>query len=200
MKKTIFLIAGLIIMLLGVILAALAVGNIYDLAVGDIIKTESEEFVYHIGYLIGSTVILFFAMGITLLGYWLFRRGVKNGAAKSARPAYEACRVIKAYRSAYPNPLKLKKNDRIRTGEKESEWPGWIWCTDQKNISGWVPESYIQMDGNDAVMLYDYDATELTVNPGDELLIINEEVGWYWCLDQTGDCGWVPKENVKINH
>ncbi|PKK82509.1 MAG: hypothetical protein CVT49_13215 [candidate division Zixibacteria bacterium HGW-Zixibacteria-1] len=200
LKKIVFIIVGLIVILIGLLLAISAGENIFNLALDKVIEVEQEGFIYHVGYLIGSTVILFFGMGLILLGYWLIRRGIKGGRDKSARSQFEIGRVIKPYRSAYPNPLKLKKDDRIRTGEKESEWPGWVWCTDKSDISGWVPESYVRMNGAEAIVIYDYDATELTVNPDDELIIINEEVGWYWCLGQNGRSGWVPKENVKINH
>ena len=200
MKKRLFIIIGSVIMLLGTILVLMAAWRLYDVALGAYNDPGSTEFVYHIGYLIGSTVIMFIGMGIFFVGYWFMRRGIRKKLGNLVRPDYESCRVIKAYQSAYPNPLKLKKDDRIKTGERESEWPGWIWCTDRNNVSGWVPEGYIRIEGNEAIMLYDYDATELTVNPGDQLLIINEEVGWYWCLDPKGNSGWVPKENVKINH
>jgi len=107
--------------------------------------------------------------------------------------------VIKAYNSAYPNPLRLRQNDQLRLGEKESEWPGWLWCTDQNSNSGWVPENYVRIAGDKGVMTCDYDATELTVQPGDQVTIIKEESGWYWCMDKSPRYGWLPKEYLKIN-
>jgi hypothetical protein len=139
---------------------------------------------YHIGNLLLWTLILFIGFGLILFGYRIIRRKKK-------------ARVKTAYTSAYPDPLKLDKGQILSIGQKESDWSGWLWCTDHNNISGWVPESYIRIEENEAVMLCDYDATEMTVRPGDQLIIINEESGWYLCLDQKGNKGWVPKENFE---
>jgi uncharacterized protein YgiM (DUF1202 family) len=45
-------------------------------------------------------------------------------------------------------------------------------------------------------MLRDYDATELTVEPGEEVTILGRESGWGWCVNQQGQKGWVPLDNL----
>jgi hypothetical protein len=80
----------------------------------------------------------------------------------------------------------------LTAGEKESEWPGWIWCTNRCGESRWVPEAYLLKQGEDCIAFRDYDATELTVRTGEDLLVGEEVSGWTWCTNQAGQSGWVP--------
>ncbi|MFZ5980351.1 MAG: SH3 domain-containing protein [Candidatus Zixiibacteriota bacterium] len=106
--------------------------------------------------------------------------------------------VIKSYRTAYPDPLIIKKGERLTVGEKESEWTGWTWCTNAKGKSGWAPESYLSVKGDTAVSRCDYDATELTVAAGEKLTVLGEESGWVRAAKADGATGWVPRECVKF--
>ena len=74
----------------------------------------------------------------------------------------------------------------------------WIWCTDQRGKSGWVPKDGIDFHANSTIGIarYDYAATELTVAVGDELVVEREESGWLWCTDQRGKSGWIPAAHV----
>lgn len=108
------------------------------------------------------------------------------------------CRVIEEYKSPYTDPLIINKGEILSIGEKESEWSGWIWCTNKFGKSRWVPENYLEINGNKAKMSRDYNATELSVNVGEELDIQEEEAEWYWVINQQGKSGWVPIKNVKI--
>ncbi len=107
-------------------------------------------------------------------------------------------KVVKAYRSAYPDPLRLLAEDSITIGERPCEWEGWLWCTDSTGKSGWIPESFIQREGDYGTMVTDYDATELTVEEGDILEVVGQEAGWYWCTTEDGQTGWVPTGNVSV--
>jgi hypothetical protein len=37
------------------------------------------------------------------------------------------CIVISEYKSPYTEPFLLRKDEILLIGNKESEWPGWIW-------------------------------------------------------------------------
>ena len=89
-------------------------------------------------------------------------------------------------------------DDLVRVGKKESEWPGWLWCTDEEGKSGWVPESHLQVQQDVARVLCDYDAKELTVTIGQELEIVGEENDWLLCRTCQEEIGWIPRENVLI--
>jgi hypothetical protein len=51
--------------------------------------------------------------------------------------------------------------------------------------------------GETATLRQDYDATELTVRAGEELMVMVEESGWLWCANRTGQRGWVPANHVE---
>jgi len=108
------------------------------------------------------------------------------------------CRVIEDYESPYTDPLIVTKGEILTIGEKESEWSGWIWCTNKFGESRWVPEKYLEIHGNTCKILQDYNATELTITVGEELIIEKEEAEWFWVINQRGKSGWVPIKNVKI--
>ena len=85
------------------------------------------------------------------------------------------CKVIAKYISAFPEPLLLKRGELLRVENKKSEWPGWVWCISNDGKKGWIPKSYLKLKGKQYIMIHDYDATELTVSKGQELIIEKEE-------------------------
>jgi len=107
-------------------------------------------------------------------------------------------RVITDYDSAYPDPFFARKGDRLTIGKKDSPWPGWLWCTTTGGESRWLPKSYLEIKGEIGTVLYDYSAVELTVRVGEQLTIIKEAEGWYWCTNSRDLTGWVPGECVEI--
>ena len=106
--------------------------------------------------------------------------------------------VIKEYITPFSDPLKVKKGEILELTDKKSEWSGWIWCINKEGKRGWVPENYISISKNTCMMLCDYDATELTAKNNNKLVIIKEVSEWYWCKNEKGVHGWIPKENVKL--
>jgi uncharacterized protein YgiM (DUF1202 family) len=109
----------------------------------------------------------------------------------------QICRVISEYQSPYSEPLVISAGEELAMDEKESEWGGWIWCTNQDGKSRWVPEKYVERRGDMGIALCDYEATELSVSVGEELRMGKEESGWIWCTNQKGQSGWVPADHVE---
>ncbi|MFW9968805.1 MAG: SH3 domain-containing protein [Candidatus Odinarchaeota archaeon] len=108
------------------------------------------------------------------------------------------CRVIEDYNSPYTIPLLFKKGEVVSIGEKESEWSGWIWCTNKSGKSRWVPENYLKIRGSKGKLKQDYNAIELSVKIGEEYIIKEEEADWYWVINKEGKSGWVPIKNVQL--
>ncbi len=108
------------------------------------------------------------------------------------------CKVIADYESAYPDEFSVGKGEILRIGKKDNPWPGWIWCTRSDGESRWLPNSYLEIYGVNGKALFDYSAVELTVRVGDELTVLKEVNGWFWCTNSQGENGWVPSESVEI--
>jgi uncharacterized protein YgiM (DUF1202 family) len=113
------------------------------------------------------------------------------------------CRVIADYHAPYSDPLSMRAGETLEISDKVDYWNGnpdwmWIWCTDQRGKSGWVPKDGIDFTTNSTtgIAQYDYATTELTIAVGDELVVEQEESGWLWCTDRQGKSGWVPAEHV----
>jgi hypothetical protein len=108
-------------------------------------------------------------------------------------------RVIKPHRSSYSEILKVRVGDILAFERRPSEWPGWIWCTAPDSKSGWVPESWVVIDGDKCRLLRKYSTAELTVEDGDIVEGDLIESGWAWVKNQLGESGWVPMKFMKAD-
>jgi len=106
--------------------------------------------------------------------------------------------VRKSYRSAYSAPLKVRRGEKLAVLERQSEWPGWEWCVNEAGLGGWVPRSYIEEAKGRWRMRVDYEATELTVDKGEVLVINGEESGWLLCTNSRDQKGWVPRSHLAV--
>ncbi len=107
--------------------------------------------------------------------------------------------VVEQHISQYPNPIIVNAGDVVITGSEDSEWSGWIFCTNiQSNVSGWVPQQIISvLTVERGIILEDYSAVELNVLPEQQVSIERELNGWAWCCDGE-QRGWLPLEKLKI--
>lgn len=105
-------------------------------------------------------------------------------------------RVVTAYRSAYPEPLEVLAGDEVLVGQRDSEWPAFLWCVAADGGAGWVPEGILARDGDRAILREDYSARELTVQTGERLLVVRREGGWAWVRNEQGESGWVPERHL----
>jgi len=106
-------------------------------------------------------------------------------------------RVRKKYVAAYPQPVRLRKGVAVTLRRRDSEWDGWTWCSTADDSSCWIPDSWLEVTGDSAVLIRDYDSTELTVNEGQPLRIELEESGWAWARAEDGSRGWVPLAHLR---
>ena len=101
-----------------------------------------------------------------------------------------ACR---AFLTSDTNPLKLKA-----VGHRDGVWSSYVWGSDESGHAAWVPEEFIERRGeHEAVLLRDYDSSELTVVKGDEFEVLDEAGGWCLCRTPGGANGWVPKDALE---
>lgn len=103
-------------------------------------------------------------------------------------------RVHTPHKASYAEFIAVKKGTQVALGRRDSEWPGWIWCTNDSGKSSWVPETYLDIHEKTGIFRQDYDARELTVEIGDLLAVETEAAGWLFCRSKSGEFGWVPKK------
>jgi SH3-like domain-containing protein len=104
--------------------------------------------------------------------------------------------ATKHYEIDYPNPINLVEGDIvkvIKSEDKSSEWFGWHLCSDSSGTEGWISNDFLKIDGVKGVLNRDYIAKELAASEGEKFNIISESCGWYWCSNEEGEIGWVPK-------
>jgi len=105
--------------------------------------------------------------------------------------------VTQVHDGANPNRIRFGVGEVLRWERRPTEWEGWLWCTDAKGVTGWVPEAYVEkLAAALCRTLREYHATELTVTPGEELDVQFAESGWLWSTTADGRTGWVPESST----
>jgi hypothetical protein len=108
--------------------------------------------------------------------------------------------VSSAYQRQYEDPISLMAGEKVRITKRDL-WNDefvWIWCINDAGKEGWVPDSFVEVDGNKGIALQAYNAIELTVAESQKLHILEDVNGWYWVRDATGNVGWVPVDHVRV--
>lgn len=107
-------------------------------------------------------------------------------------------RIVRDYRAQYPNPIRFAQGEIVTLGERDTEWPAFIWATTADGNAGWAPFDWLKPlhDGH-AEALRDYSAQELDVDADGEVTLLHELGGWWWCERADGRCGWVPTEHLE---
>jgi hypothetical protein len=105
--------------------------------------------------------------------------------------------VTTAYTAVYADPIVLKAGDAVQVGERDTEWPAFIWCVGPDGRAGWTLDAVIEQvaEGLGRARV-DYSARELTVVVGDRLTVEESAGGWLWVVNERGERGWVPETCV----
>ena len=87
----------------------------------------------------------------------------------------------------------------VQEEERETEYEGWLWCQNSAGANAWVPETYLEKmsDSGEYQFLKDYNSRELTVDMGQEVIVLDEDSGWAWVRTTLGEEGWIPLENLQ---
>ena len=105
-------------------------------------------------------------------------------------------RVVSPYTAAFVDALSAALGDWLDFERRPSEWTGWIWCRAADGRTGWVPEAWVVIEGARCRLLRDYSGREVSVSPGQELLVHLVESGWAWAESAAGETGWVPVSHL----
>ncbi len=108
-------------------------------------------------------------------------------------------RVVKDHESEFEIPLVIKGGELVEGEERETEWKGWLFCKNDAGVQGWVPKAYLKPESEPDrfLSIQDYTSRELTVSPGDEIIVMSEESGWAWARTLLGDEGWIPLNKLE---
>ena len=108
-------------------------------------------------------------------------------------------KVTKNHKSELQVPLVALKGEIVEGQDRETEWEGWLWCRNSSGIHGWVPKTYLESTSESGhfQFLQDYNARELTIDEGQEVIVLDEESGWAWVRTTLGEEGWIPLENLQ---
>jgi hypothetical protein len=106
--------------------------------------------------------------------------------------------VVRDYRTQYANPIRFAAGDSVTLGERDTEWPAFIWAITQDGNAGWAPFDWLRPLGDGrAEALRDYSAQELDVDAGDDVVLHSELGGWWWAERRDGRCGYVPAGHLE---
>ena len=104
--------------------------------------------------------------------------------------------VIREHTATFPDPLVLEAGEQVHVGRADEQWPAFLWCTTVEGKGGWVPESFLQREGDVGAALRNYDACEMTVKIGDRVCVGERAGGWVWASNAAGESGWIPEECI----
>jgi len=96
-----------------------------------------------------------------------------------------------------PETLVASRGEELKYERRPTEWAGWLWCTNAEGRSAWVPEAWVEQEGDRCRLRRDYDSTELSISEGDVLEVELTESGWAWGHDSSGRRGWVPLDAIE---
>lgn len=110
-------------------------------------------------------------------------------------------KTVASHRTEYEHPIRLEKGERVQLGERapEENWKDWIWAENSRGHGGWVPVQLIDHpeDGAQGMVLEDYSAKELDVDPGEEIVKLRTLNGWTWVRRISDrEEGWIPNESI----
>lgn len=100
-----------------------------------------------------------------------------------------------SYEIEFKKPIKIIKGDELHLIKYSKDDPGWVFCRNEIDQEGWVPESAIIIIDEKHIAKHDYSAQELRVQKGEIVLIQNIEYTWAWVTNNKNEHGWVP---IKI--
>lgn len=109
-------------------------------------------------------------------------------------------KVIEVYKTPYDRPITFQAGETVTIGDRDDEYPGWIWTKTPCGNQGWAPESILKIDSANttAIAIETYSAKELNTHLGEWLTVHRELNQWLWVSNQQGEAGWIPAKTVTL--
>ncbi len=107
--------------------------------------------------------------------------------------------VIDTHTGIFPDPIVVGKGEVLQLSGKTDNWDGhqWLWAKASDGREGWIPDDLPNQRKNVTTAAFDYSASELDVEPDDQVVVHSKSHGWAWCTDNAGRQGWLPRKVLK---
>lgn len=132
------------------------------------------------------------------IGSWFTHRIRGEGVVEASPENPAIVETLSFYRSPFPVPLIEKKGTPLGLRRRTDEEPGWAYGVSPGGKEGWVPRGLLAIEGMRGTLKEDFNATELSFEPGERLDVTRVLNGWYWCRNNASEEGWVPARLVKM--
>ena len=106
--------------------------------------------------------------------------------------------VIKAHIPEPAQTISPSRGDLLACESRPTVYPGWIWCTDQEGNQAWAPEAYLAKEGNSCRFLRDYNSSELEIEAGAEVEVVERTSGWALIRETKTRQGWIPLDCLRM--
>ena len=110
----------------------------------------------------------------------------------------QRARVIAAHRVPDRPPIRIATGDPVTLGERDSDWPNFVWTTLAQGLGGWIPAVLFDNEVGEATALGDYDTRELATDIGEIVRVHREQEGWWWAENASGETGWSPARALEL--
>lgn len=110
----------------------------------------------------------------------------------------QRARVIAEHRSPDRPAIRVSAGDSVTLGERDSDWPQFVWATLAQGLGGWIPAALFDRDTGTATALGDYDTRELATRIGESITVHYEQEGWWWAENANGENGWIPARAIEL--
>lgn len=108
--------------------------------------------------------------------------------------------VVKEYITPYPNSIFFHQGEVVEIGEEFAEdpdWENWVWCKGGNNNQAWTPKQFLEIENDRGIFKRDYDARELSLWVGEELIVGEVVNGFGMAEKASGERGWAPMNHLE---
>jgi len=109
-------------------------------------------------------------------------------------------RIIKPYRSPYPDSIFFRKGEKVTVGKEfcdDPDWHDWLWCESKNGNRAWAPKQFLEIRGTAGTLRRDYNARELSVKSGEFITVFEIVNGFGMAEKADGSRGWVPLNHLE---
>ncbi|MCL1634690.1 SH3 domain-containing protein [Luteimonas sp. SX5] len=107
-------------------------------------------------------------------------------------------RVIAEHRAPDRPAIQVAPGDAVTLGERDSDWPQFVWATLASGLGGWIPSALFDAEHGNATAQKEYDTRELNADVGEIVTLHYELADWWWAENAQGASGWIPARAVEI--